>query len=54
MTYDDFKISVDAATPPPGLGAALEALRHDARGDWHAAHERVQAEGNRQPVLFVR
>lgn len=45
MTFDEFKASLSAAPPPAGLGAALEALGHDARGDWHAAHERVQSDG---------
>jgi hypothetical protein len=38
MTLADFKGTLSAATPPPGLGAPLEALWHDAHGDWDAAH----------------
>jgi len=45
MTFDEFKASLGGTkTPPAGLGGALEALWHDARGDWHAAHQRVQSE----------
>jgi hypothetical protein len=38
MTLADFKATLSAAAPPPGLGAPLDALWHDARGDWDAAH----------------
>jgi hypothetical protein len=38
MTLADFKATLSAPTPPDGLGAPLEALWHDARGDWDAAH----------------
>jgi hypothetical protein len=33
--------------PPVGLGRALEALWYDANGDWAAAHELAQAQGDR-------
>jgi hypothetical protein len=32
------------ADSPPGLALPLQALWHDARGDWHAAHEAAQAD----------
>jgi hypothetical protein len=38
MTLADFKATLSAPAPPAGLGAPLEALWHDARGDWDAAH----------------
>jgi hypothetical protein len=38
MTLDEFKAALTSSTPPAGLGAALVALWHDARGDWEAAH----------------
>ena len=38
MTLADFKATLSAATPPAGLDAPLEALWHDARGEWDAAH----------------
>ena len=42
MTIDDFTATLESATPPTGVGAALVALWHDARGDWNAAHEVAQ------------
>ena len=38
MTFDDFKASLNSATPPAGLTPLLLALWHDAKGDWDAAH----------------
>ena len=38
MTLDEFKATVSASTAPP-LSGALQALWHDARGDWDKAHE---------------
>ena len=37
MTFDDFKKSVSASTPP-AVAPALIALWHDARGEWDKAH----------------
>jgi hypothetical protein len=42
MTLDEFKASVNDATPPVGLPPLLRALWHDARGDWDAAHRVAQ------------
>jgi hypothetical protein len=44
MQYSQFKESLAAATPPPGLSHALLALWHDAKDDWAAAHEQAQAQ----------
>lgn len=44
MDYPQFTASLAAATPPPGLSQALQALWHDAKGDWAAAHEHAQAQ----------
>ena len=41
MTLDEFKASLDAATPP-AVAPLLRALWHDARGDWDAAHRIAQ------------
>lgn len=41
MTPAAFRRSVSAAHPPAGLTPPLEALWHDARGDWAAAHRKV-------------
>src|ERR1700692_4086640 len=42
MTLDDFRKSLGATTPPPGLTLALAGLWWDARGDWTRAHESTQ------------
>jgi hypothetical protein len=42
MTFEAFRASLSAATPPPGLPASLVALWHDARGDWETAHQVAQ------------
>ena len=42
MTLEEFTASVADARPPVGVSAGLVALWHDARGDWHAAHEIAQ------------
>lgn len=41
MTFDDFKSSLLAATPPADSPLLL-ALWHDARGDWEAGHNIAQ------------
>jgi hypothetical protein len=43
MSFAAFEGSIarDAA-PPPALSGALQALWHDARGDWSAAHDLAQ------------
>lgn len=48
MSFAEFQESIarDAA-PPAGAGGALQALWHDARGDWDAAHEAAQADPGR-------
>lgn len=42
-----FESSLEAATPPPGATPPLRALWHGLRGNWHVAHEIVQAEDDR-------
>ena len=44
MTLDEFRHSLAAPAPPAGLGAALEALWRDARGDFDRAHELAQSD----------
>ena len=41
MTLDDFKSTLDGATPPD-VSSPLRALWHDAKRDWTAAHELAQ------------
>jgi hypothetical protein len=38
MTLAEFKATLSAPAPPPGVSPPLAALWHDARGDWDAAH----------------
>jgi hypothetical protein len=42
MTVDEFRASVQAASPPTGLSLALQTLWWDAKGDWDRAHECAQ------------
>lgn len=44
MTLSEFRESLKAAEPPPGVGLALEGLWWDAKGDWARAHESAQQE----------
>lgn len=48
MSFAEFQQSVarDPA-PPADAGGALQALWHDARGDWDRAHACAQADGGR-------
>ena len=38
MTLDQFRRTLDGASPPEGLTAPLRALWLDGRGDWDQAH----------------
>ena len=42
MNLAEFRRSLAAPAPPAGLGPALEALWHDARGDFDRAHQLAQ------------
>ena len=44
MNLAVFRQSLDAPAPPAGLSAALEALWHDARGDFDRAHDLAQSD----------
>ena len=41
MTFHEFASSLDAERPPQ-LPPLVLALWHDAKGDWHAAHQLAQ------------
>ncbi len=41
MTIDQFNASLHQDYPPSGIGLHLEALWHDAKGDWQTAHDLV-------------
>ncbi len=47
MERQTFIASLSDATPPSGLSLALQALWHDAKGDWDTAHERAQEQEDR-------
>jgi len=42
MNVDEFKRSLPADAPPPGLTPALEALWWAGKGDWDKAHRVAQ------------
>ena len=42
MDLRQFRESLTADEPPPGLSVSLQALWYDAKGDWNRAHELVQ------------
>ena len=45
MTLDEFRQSISSGsdnTPPNGLSPLLQALWHDAHGDWERAHQLAQ------------
>ena len=42
MDLEAFRASLTDAPPPPGLSRALEALWHEAKGDWDKAHRLAQ------------
>ncbi len=50
MSLEEFRHSAAGpdAEPPPGLSTALQALWHDARGDWDRAHACAQAGPGRE------
>ena len=44
MNLSAFKQSLDQDAPPEGLGPALAALWHEAKGDWDQAHRLAQSQ----------
>jgi hypothetical protein len=48
MSFADFQQSVARdGVPPAEAGGALQAMWHDARGDWNAAHQCAQDDHGR-------
>lgn len=47
MSFDEFETEVAAGRFPATLGLPLQALWHDARGDWPAAHAAVQDDASK-------
>jgi hypothetical protein len=49
VTAEEFQKSAGGSSAAPqGLSAALQALWHDARGNWEKAHELAQGDGTRE------
>ena len=44
MDLQGYSASLEEASPPPGLGRALEALWYVAKGEWDRAHRLAQNE----------
>jgi len=44
VTLAEFRASLSAAEPPPGLPLALAALWRDGKADWDGAHDLAQAD----------
>lgn len=42
MNLTSFKTSLSAPTPPPEASVYLQALWHEAKGDWDKAHVLIQ------------
>jgi hypothetical protein len=43
MDLERFRTSLADGTPPAGTAGALQALWHEAKGDWARAHDIVQS-----------
>lgn len=43
MTLEEFKASITQAHPPQSLNKLLQAMWHDANGNWEAAHHLAQS-----------
>lgn len=46
MTLEEFKATLEEGNPPLGLSEMLEALWHDAKGNWDKAHQLAQGINN--------
>jgi hypothetical protein len=44
MTIQKFKETLKNKFPPQGVSETVEALWHDARGDWESAHNIAQSQ----------
>jgi len=43
MTLSELQASLSGGAPPEGVPNLVQALWHDARGDWDAAHQIAQS-----------
>jgi hypothetical protein len=46
MSFEEFQTEVEAGRFPTELNAPLQALWHEARGDWAGAHACVQEDNS--------
>jgi len=53
MDLKEFRASLAAAEPPAGLNIPLRALWLDAKGDWDAAHDTLQADEEGRDSAWV-
>lgn len=44
MNIEEFRQSLTDAQPPANLSRVLQALWHEAKGDWNRAHDLLQDE----------
>ena len=44
MNLNDFRVLLEQDAPPNDMGHALQALWHQAKGDWETAHQLAQSE----------
>jgi hypothetical protein len=52
MKFEEFTSSLSADSPPPGISVPLEALWHDAKGNWEKAHRTAQ-DGSSKEAAWV-
>ncbi len=46
MDIDDFKSSLELNAPPEAADRMLQAMWHQAKGDWDKAHKLAQGQGD--------
>ena len=46
MDLTAFKVSLKDTAPPDGIQPVLQALWHEARGNWDKAHRLAQSQGD--------
>ena len=51
MDIEAFKASISVDAPPNGLSRPLQALWHQAKGDWDTAHRLAQTQKNGDGAL---
>jgi hypothetical protein len=44
MTFSEFNQTLTENNPPPTISEILEALWHDAKGNWESAHDIAQSQ----------